>query len=280
MHQKMLSDLVTAAAAAWPGVRLPPAVFHSYLTARLGEELEPPPSAEVAAALWLACACARGDAAALRAFDSTYLPHLARVVARTRLPADQVDDVIQELRHKLLVARPDGRPPRITEYGGRGDFGGWLRVTATREALKKIRGRRPGEGSVEAEDALLAARAAGDDPELSYLKELYRGVFRQSFAAALGSLDAREKNLLRQHFVDGLSIDDLAPMYDVHRATCARWIQRAREHLWDETRRQFMTRAKVGARECESVLRLVQSKLQITLGPLLARSAPSGDVSS
>ena len=101
------------------------------------------------------------------------------------------------------------------------------------------------------------------------MKELYRRAFREAFTAAMGTLDAREKNLLRQHFVDGLTIDEIGPLYEVHRATAARWVSRARERLLDETRREFMKRAKVGPKECESVLRLVRSRLDVTLAHLL-----------
>jgi RNA polymerase sigma-70 factor (ECF subfamily) len=102
------------------------------------------------------------------------------------------------------------------------------------------------------------------------MKELYRRTFRQAFAAALASLDAREKNLLRQHVVDGLTVDEIGPLYGVHRATAARWVQRAKGRLLEETRKQFMARARISARECESVLRMVRSRIDVTLGRLLA----------
>jgi RNA polymerase sigma-70 factor (ECF subfamily) len=253
-----------AARAAWPGVHVPDDVFRAYVAARLGDE---PAREQVAAALWLACACARGDGAALRAFEAVHVPQMERAVARMRLRPEDVADVVQQLRQQLLAPGAGGAPPRIAEYAGRGDLAGWLRVAAVRAALKKLRARKP---EVDADDALLAARSAGDDPELSYMKELYRRTFRESFAAALAGLDAREKNLLRQHFVDGLGVDELGRLHGVHRATAARWVQRARERLLDETRRQFMARARVSRRECESVLRLVRSRIDVTLGRLLA----------
>ncbi len=256
------SASVAAARAAWPGVHVPEEAFEAYAGARLGA---PPASTDVAAALYLACGCVRGDPAAVRAFDQRYMPDVERAVARTRLPAADVAEVAQSLRAQLLA----GPAPALAEYAGRGDLAGWLRVVAVRAALKRLRGRRP---EVDADDALLAMRSVGDDPELAYMKELYRRAFRESFAAALETLDAREKVLLRQHFVDGLGVDALAPLYKVHRATAARWVQRARERLLDETRRQFMQRARVSPRECESVLRLVRSRIDVTLGRLLAGS--------
>jgi RNA polymerase sigma-70 factor (ECF subfamily) len=251
-----------AARAAWPGVHVADDVFTAYVAERLG----PPPFPSGALpALYLACACVHGDRTALQAFDDRYMPDVTRAMHRMRLSPADVADVAQSLRQQLLA----GPSPRLAEYAGRGELGAWLRVIAVRAALKRLRGRRP---EVDSDDALLAVRSVGDDPELGYMKELYRRAFRESFGAAVEGLDARDKVLLRQHFVDGLGVDDLAPLYQVHRATVARWVQRSRDKLLDETRREFMKRARIGPRECDSVLRMVQSRLDVTLGKLLAGS--------
>jgi hypothetical protein len=71
---------LAAARAAWPGVHVPEGVFRAYVAARTGDQ---PLAEDVAAALWLACACGRGDVAALRAFDAAYTPQVERAVARS-----------------------------------------------------------------------------------------------------------------------------------------------------------------------------------------------------
>ena len=80
--------------------------------------------------------------------------------------------------------RPRGSP----SIAGKGELRSWLRVTATREGLKRLRGRRPVDG-----DEVLVARSTGDDPELSYMKEVYRAAFREAFAAAISALEPRER---------------------------------------------------------------------------------------
>ena len=262
-HAAALDAVLAAASRAWPHVRVSPEELRAYVTARLGADV---PSPEIAAALCLACACVRGDPPALRAFDERYAGEITRAVAKLRLPDAEVADVVQSLRQLLLVGTREA-PPRLAEYAGRGDLSGWLRVTATRAALKRLRGRKP---ELDADDALLAARAPGDDPELSYMKHLYRQAFRDAFGAALGTMDPREKVMLRQHFVDGLTIDELGPLYGVHRATAARWITAAKATLMERTRREFMSRARLSPREMASVMRLVQSRLEVTLARLLS----------
>lgn len=253
---------MSAVRRAWPEVHLPEAVFRAYVRERLGDE---EPSEDALDALYLACACARGDRAAVKAFDAAYMPDVTRAIAKLRLPPADVADVVQSLREQLLVGKA-GAGPGVAAYAGRGELGGWLRVAAVRAGLKKLRGRKP---EVDVDDALLAARAAGDDPELSYMKEVYRRAFRDAFAAALAGLGAREKNLLRQHFVDGLSVDELGKLYDTHRATAARWVARARDELLESTKKEFASRAGISARECASVLRMVRSRIDVTLSKLL-----------
>ena len=105
-------------------------------------------------------------------------------------------------------------------------------------------------------------------------EELARG--REGLDLSLESLTARERTLLKQQIVDGLTIDDLALLYRVHRATCARWLQSAREQLLSRTRRAFMSRARINSEECESIMRLVRSQLDVSLHRQLKEGAEAG----
>src|SRR5439155_27001611 len=99
-----------------------------------------------------------------------------------------------------------------------------------------------GDGDAEL-DRLVGA---DPDPETALLRARYASAANEALREAFASLDARERNLLRQHFVDRLSIDDLGPLYGVHRATVARWLERAREALEARTRKLLMERLDVG----------------------------------
>jgi RNA polymerase sigma-70 factor (ECF subfamily) len=219
-------------------------------------------------ALFLACACVRGVPDAIRAFEASYVVEIRRAGERARLTPDGVNELTQILRQDLLVGRDGGRP-KLAEYGGRGDLRGWLKVTAMRAALKVKKRSQRDVAAPANESMLLEMGSTGDDPELSYMKALYGDAFRAAFRVAAGGLDPRDRNLLRQHFVEGRTIDELGTLYGVHRATTARWIQGAREKLLVATRREFANRAQVTPRECESVLRLVQSRFDVTLRRLL-----------
>ena len=82
----------------------------------------------------------------------------------------------------------------------------------------------------------------------------------------------RERTLLKQQIVDGLGIDELGALYEVHRATAARWVAAAREKLLLRTRRAFMVRVRISSDECESIMRMVRSQLDVSLHRRLAAS--------
>lgn len=261
------------AEAAWPGIHLDREAFASFVDARVDEgELE---RAKVED-LFIACACARGDARAIEAVDARYFPDLDPALGKMGLGADRIGEVKQGLRKILFVGDTgeDGAalPPRIVEYRGSGDLRAWLRVSAVRAALKLLR-KHKREVLGGSDDAVLEARSSADDPELAYMKAAYRASFRAAFQEALESLHPKERTLLKQQIVDGLSVDDLGGLYQVHRATAARWIASAREKLLMRTRRAFLEHARISSDECESVMRLVRSQLDVSLHRRLSSAA-------
>lgn len=254
-----------SAAARYPALQVDAEDFAAHVgraTAGSREALEDARTDE----LFLALACARGDSAALAVLEGELIPAVRGALRRMRLDDDAAAEILQQLRDSLLVAR-DGAPPRILSFSGRGDLGGWLRVTATRLALRSLRGGRDVELD---ERGALEHGSAQADPELAYLRESYRRPLSQSFADALASLTPKERVMLKQQVVDGLTIDDLARLHGVHRATCARWAQHAREKLLTRTRRLFMLRARLTSDECASVFRMVRSQLDLSVHRHLA----------
>lgn len=267
----VLRDILEAAHAAWPQVDVPVEVFLPYLAQRLPEEAEAERALlEVKAAdLYLACACSRGERAALEAFERNYFPDVKIALKRRDPSFGQVEDIQQILFQKLFLG--DGEhPPKIASYAGRGDLRGWLCVTAVREAIdlfRKVRKEEP----VEQGELMDLAASAGDQ-EMAYLKRIYRAEFKTAFQQALASLSTRERNLLRHHLLDGLNIDQIGAIYNVHRATVARWIAKARETLLAETRAALMERLRVDQTEFESIMRLIQSRLDVSIHHFLKKT--------
>ena len=217
-----------------------------------------------AADLALAAGCLARDAAALAQFESV-LGEVDAAGAATRSPRDLVDEVKQLLRVQLLVPRGD-RPGALAGYQGKGPLRGWIRITATRELIrhKKKAAREVPLPTLEA-----ALGADSGDPMLSQLKAEYRTEFSTALATAIAELTAEDRTLLRQSIVEHLSIDEIGAAFGVHRATAARWLTRAKAALVKATHQVLAKRLALPVDEIESVIRLVQSRLEASVVRML-----------
>lgn len=262
LHLDVRAAAIADARVAWPAIEVSADAFNAYLAEHL------PGTDDLAALhvadLFLACGCAHGDAAAIAAFDAQCLSVVDRALPKLGLDAATIDEVKQRLRRSLLV--PEHGPPRIVGFAGRGALRSWVRVLAVHEAWGMLRTTR---AHVD-EDRLVDLASAGASPELEYLKRMYRQNFERAFRGAIQALSARERTLLRQHFLDGVGINELAVLYRVHRATIGRWIENAREAVLATTRQRLMDSLDVPRAEIESILRLVLSRIDMNLRPLLA----------
>jgi RNA polymerase sigma-70 factor (ECF subfamily) len=220
--------------------------------------------------LYLATGCATGAAGAVDAFEAHYGPVIARAIASTCPSRGERADLGQIVRQRLLVNPANRGAPRIATYSAHGSLRAWVRVVATREVARMM--ARAHREVAAGDDELVELIAADSDPEVAYLKRLYREEFKRAFHAAADALDARAWLLLRQHALDGLSIDQLAKLHGVHRATAARWVEAAREALLAGTQRQMIRRLRLSRSELASVMRLIQSQLDVTLPQVLGRS--------
>ncbi|HEV7559141.1 MAG TPA: hypothetical protein VGO00_26890, partial [Kofleriaceae bacterium] len=216
--ERSLRALCDEAAATWPGVVVPPEQVIATLAAKLAGDDPPALTAAAVSEIHLAVGCARGDPAAIAAFDRSYLEVVPAALAGMKLPTATIEDVRATVRDKLLL----GDPPRIVDYAGRGRLRGLVQVTATRTAIDRIRADER-EVELPADHRLVAP----GDIELSLIKAQYREAFIAGFTQAISAMTRRDRNLMRLHFLGGVTLDQLAQMYGVHRATVVRWLAAA-----------------------------------------------------
>lgn len=261
-----LRQAMAVAHAAWPKEWLTTADLIDALAERIEPHAEPVRSlAELdVAALYLARACASGQAAAIVAFERAHGSEITSALARANATASglSVEDLRQVLRVRLFVG--DGsRAPAISSYRGRGPLGRWVFVTALREALQAL--RRSNTVQSELEASRLQLRQLLADPELDYLAQSYREAFGACFLAAVDDLEVRERNMLRHALVDGLNVRQIGRMYGVHFTTAARWIARARELLAENTRTRLMARLQTTPSELERIIGVIASHVELRL---------------
>jgi RNA polymerase sigma-70 factor, ECF subfamily len=251
-----------AGRARWPRVTVASAQLAAHL-ARHGIDASTPHAH--AEDLYLASACTVGDAAALAAFDAELVPVMRAAVRRLQNAEDFVDEVVQVIRERVLVAPADG-VPRIADYSGQGALRSWVRVVAMRIALNMLRDRR--RDVLVGDDRLFETIAAEHGHGGSAAR--YREAATDALRAAFTALSPRDRNLLRMHHLHGLTVDELAPTLGVHRATVARWIAAARDQLLAETRTGLVTRLDIGASTIDSILEGIASEVDVSVVRLLA----------
>jgi RNA polymerase sigma-70 factor (ECF subfamily) len=269
-HPPELSFSVRAAhatgSASWPGVALSIEDFARHVEERVEGDAN-----EILTRhgddLFLACACARGDARAIELFSKQFLGAVPTMVARIVPPGELMDELVQSL-HELMLVRRASAPPHIAEYRGTGSLAGWVRISATRAAVRmKNRAARFASSSEPLDREGPEAPTVG--PERLYVERRYGPAFQAAFREALVALPDAPRELLRRYYVDGLTIDQLAEIHGIHRATAARRIDAARRLLFTDARRRASEQLRIPDEDINSLLYLVASRLELSLRHLV-----------
>jgi RNA polymerase sigma-70 factor (ECF subfamily) len=263
-----LTHALAEARLQYPGIDLSDSEFAEHLgkCLRGGEADAGEIASRVTKDIYLACGCVAGDETALGLLDGQVLATLPAAMGRLKLSSAAIDEAIQRARAKLLVGKEG--IGKIADFSGTGDLRGWVKVIAIRDALRTARKEKR---EVSLSDELQAALPASAlDPDLAYQQRLYRAEFKSSFAAAVDELTPRERTLLRQSIVYHSTVDQVAVVYQVHRATAARWIAKAKERLATRTRAHLRERLSLSESQFHSIVRLIESQMDLSVERLLA----------
>jgi RNA polymerase sigma-70 factor (ECF subfamily) len=251
--------------AAWPGVEVDVAALAAFLAPRVNGAA---PEDLSWADLFLAHAVLSLNPAALQVFEEQLLRKVEPTLRRLDGTGEGVDDLMQLTRTKLLFG--DGRP-RLQDYSGRGSLLGWIRAVAVRLALNE-RKRAPREDANDPDD--LPELPLDAEPTLELFRQQHQQDFVVAFREAFARLDPQQRTVLRMSVIDRVSIDRLGAVYGVHRATAARWVERARQQLLDLTRDGLRERLALGDTELSSFLRALVPRLDVSLRTLLGSTSP------
>jgi RNA polymerase sigma-70 factor, ECF subfamily len=245
----------------WPAIKsLTFETFRSFLDAAA---VDPVAIERRAGDLYLAAAAAGGGDDAVRAFDSQLLSELPRWLSRLRLSGEVVEEVQQNMRSKLLV----GPAPKLAQYRGSGPLGAWVRMVAVRMALDLCEADPVISGGLErGGEPLLGAL----DQEQRLIRSKYGASFQDALRDAVGQLSKRDRNLLRLHYVAGMTLDAIARTYHVHRTTVVRWLAAIRDDLDSAVRIRLWEELGISPTEVRSLWHAVQSEVEVSISRLLA----------
>ncbi len=259
-----LMAVVSTARAAWPDIEVDDLLFVEHLAARMPADgsLE----AIHATDLYLAFACLLGDSRAIGAFETSFLAKTPAALGSSQADAATVDEVLQLLRQKLFV-RQGEVAPKIADFSGRGPLLHWVRAAAVRTLQDLTRARHRHVESTD--EALADIPAAGQEAEVAFMKGRYGPEFKAAFHDALATVSPRDRNLLRLHYVDGISPDEIGRLYRAHRTTVWRWITGCRQELFLATRRLLAERVPMAESELSSLMEVVRSQLDVSISRVL-----------
>jgi RNA polymerase sigma-70 factor (ECF subfamily) len=190
--------------------------------------------------------------------------------AARRLGGDHAvaDEIAQRVAEKLWVGRQAARAPHssdstsgtpvLASYTGEAPLSAWLRVIAYREGVELLR------ATDVPDDDVVDRVVATTEPELAMLRTAYLAAFKRCFKATFANLSLHDRDLVRRHHLDGLSLEHLAKLYGTHRATVARWLAKVRERLVTETRAALRQELSANT-DLDDVLAMIASRLEASL---------------
>jgi RNA polymerase sigma-70 factor len=183
----------------------------------------------------------------------------AASAAARRLGGDSsaADEIAQRVAEKLWLGR-GGDAPVLATYSGEAPLSAWLRVIAYREGVELLRAREIPD------DAIVDRVVATTEPELAMLRTAYLVAFKRCFKAAFAQLSMHDRDLVRRHHLDGLSLEELAKLYGTHRATVARWLAKVRARLVSDTRTALRSELS-DTTDLDDVLAMIASRLEASL---------------
>jgi RNA polymerase sigma-70 factor (ECF subfamily) len=216
------------------------------------------------AGLALAQACLEGDSEAIEEFERSFMSEVGVALKRLGATRDESDEIRQRMRLDLFVPA-GGKRSKLDYFSGKGTLRGWLRAVVGQEyaGLK----RQPKLEPVESLTEWFFTGATG--PDLAWTRAECRQHFREALELAIRGLPERERTALKLSAIDGLSIDELARVFQAHRSTAARWLVRARESIAAGVRAHLAQKLGLETEELDSLVRAVGSESPVTLERLL-----------
>ncbi len=233
----------------------------------MGEAQDPVETAELLSIedLYLALGCEQGDTEALRVFEERFAGLFQLTHATWRGCAVDRDDFVQAVYERLLV----GKPPRISTYRGTGPLRAWVKMVAPRQLVDLAHARRrdPTAGEDDAIACLMM-------PDAELTKQLttrrYHPEVQAAIEQTLVSLSRPQRLLLRQRFVHGLTLAELARLHGVHRITVSKRLAKARRLILEGIGSTLAERLQLETLDVNSIARTCVSQLDLSLDRLLA----------
>jgi RNA polymerase sigma-70 factor (ECF subfamily) len=263
--EPVLAEALRAARLRWPDIQLDDTVFAE----AVGRRCQPPTVETLERMaledLFLAVACLHGDRVAVQTVRETLLLPIVTTALGT---IGDREEHLQALLVNLVIGGPRSGP-KLESYQARGSLRAWLRIGVIRTAknARRTLARQPAWEDI-AEELLPAP--SGVSPERTEIRRADWRAFNEALTAALEKLDSGERRILRQHHLQGLTLEQMAAVYGIHRVTMARRLARARRQVMADVRQQLAARLDAPSSEVGRLIATVERRAEISFDRLLA----------
>jgi RNA polymerase sigma-70 factor (ECF subfamily) len=216
--------------------------------------------------LYLACACAAGDARAVSMLLGRHGGTIRRAIERIAGKPNS-EEIFQGVLSDLLVGT-ERSAPEIGAYAGRAPLGRWLEVVAYRAALRWSRSERA-QAKVAGRAAIEPRLEVETPTELALFRQRYGVDFEEALKEALQRTTQKDRVILRLYIVNNISGEKIGKMLGVSQPTASRWLKKAREKILADLKAILKERLKISSGEIESLAVLLGSRLDLSISEIL-----------
>jgi RNA polymerase sigma-70 factor (ECF subfamily) len=206
--------------------------------------------------LCLVLACERGDESAwsdlVANFDST-VKSAARKISSNYEDAEDLASSIWAELYGLRTDADGNKKSKLAYYSGRGSLAGWLRAVVSQLAVdqfRKVSKFVQIEEDREFENLASEAALSGNNhqpshtanPEDLFSEGQASGDVTEALSAAIASLDAEDRLILKLYYFDDLKLKDIAATFGYHEATASRKLTRVQADIRKGVERELKSR--------------------------------------
>lgn len=232
--------------------------------------------------LCLILACERGDEQAwedlVANFDST-VKSAARKISSNNEDAEDLASSIWAELYGLRRDADGNKKSKLAYYSGRGSLAGWLRAVVSQLAVDQFRKTsRFVQIEEDREFENLANQASDNHHFVSHkgnpedeLTETRTGAdVSEALTAAIASLDAEDRLILKLYYFDDLKLKDIAATFGYHEATASRKLTRVQGEIRKTVEKELKKRHGWTDSEVERYLSDTAAGLGVNLETMFA----------
>lgn len=206
--------------------------------------------------LCLILACEGGDEQAwedlVANFDSTVKSAARKISSNSEDAEDLASSIWAEL-YGLRTDADGNKKSKLAYYSGRGSLAGWLRAVVSQLAVDQYRKvSKFVQIEEDREFENLAAEAAASDnhnftshvvnPEDELTDSLGQTDVTEALTAAVASLDAEDRLIMKLYYFDDLKLKDIAATFGYHEATASRKLTRVQADIRKGVEKELKTK--------------------------------------